>query len=127
MPELPAVVLVIDKFTEFKQAHDKEMDVLLSIARFGRTYGVYLVLTVERPIAVPSQLLSLFELRFGLRLVELTNSLILLGKHDAAHLDPALPGRAYKRGKVLEEIQIALPITGDDDDERTRKLDEMVT
>jgi len=127
LPELPAVVLVIDKFTEFKQAHDKEMDVLLSIARFGRTYGVYLVLTVDRPVAIPSQLLSLFELRFGLRLVELTDSLILLGKHDAAHLDPALPGRAYKRGKILEEIQIALPISGDDDDERTRKLDEMVS
>ncbi|MEO8973505.1 MAG: type VII secretion protein EssC [Ktedonobacteraceae bacterium] len=125
LPELPAVVLVIDKFTEFKQAHDKEMDVLVSIARFGRTYGVYLVLTVDRPVAFPSQLLSLFELRLGLRLVELTDSLILLGKHDAAHLDPAIPGRAYKRGKVLEEIQIALPISGDDD-ERTRKLDEMV-
>ncbi len=126
LPELAAVVLVIDKFTEFKQAHDKETDLLLSIARFGRTYGVYLVLTVERPIAVPSQLLSLFELRFGLRLVELTDSLILLGKHDAAHLDPALRGRAYKRGKVLEEIQFALAVAGEDDDERTRKLDEMV-
>ncbi|MHB8598009.1 MAG: FtsK/SpoIIIE domain-containing protein [Ktedonobacteraceae bacterium] len=126
LPELPAVVLVIDKFTEFKQAHEKEMDLLLSIARFGRTYGVYLIFTVERPIAVPSQLLSLFELRFGLRLVELTDSLILLGKHDAAHLDPALPGRAYKRGKVLEEIQFAIAVAGEDDDERTRKLDEMV-
>ncbi len=126
LPELPAVVLVIDKFTEFKQAHDKEMDTLLSIARFGRTYGVYLVISVDRPMAIPSQLLSLLELRIGMRLVELTDSLILLGKHDAAHLDPALTGRAYKRGKVLEEIQVALPVAGDDDDERTRKLDEMV-
>ena len=126
LPELPAVVLMIDKFTEFKQAHEKEMDLLLSIARFGRTYGVYLIFTVERPVAVPSQLLSLFELRFGLRLVELTDLLILLGKHDAAHIDPALPGRAYKRGKVLEEIQFAAAVAGEDDDERTRKLDEMV-
>ena len=109
LPELPAVVLMIDKFAEFKQAHDKEMDVFLSIARFGRMYGVYLVLTIDRPVAMPSQLLSLFELRLGLRLVELTDSLILLGKHDAAHLDPALPGRAFKRGTVLEEIQVALP------------------
>ncbi|HLX41298.1 MAG TPA: FtsK/SpoIIIE domain-containing protein [Ktedonobacteraceae bacterium] len=127
LPELPAVVLVIDKFSEFKQAHDKEMDVLLSIARFGRTYGVYLVLTIDRPVAVPPQLLSLFELRFGLRLVELTDSLILLGKHDAAHLEATLPGRAYKRGKILEELQVALPVAAEDDDEQTRKLDEMVT
>ncbi|HEY6542615.1 MAG TPA: FtsK/SpoIIIE domain-containing protein, partial [Ktedonobacteraceae bacterium] len=80
LPELPAVVLVIDKFIEFKQAFDKEMDTLLAIARFGRTYGVYLVLSIDRPVAIPSQLMSLIDLRFGLRLVELTDSLIFLGK-----------------------------------------------
>jgi DNA segregation ATPase FtsK/SpoIIIE-like protein len=72
------------------------------------------------------QLLSLFEMRIGLRLVELTDSLILLGKLDAAHLDPGSPGRGYKRGKVLEEVQLALPVPGDDDDEQTRQLEEMV-
>ena len=126
LPEMPAVVLMIDKFTEFKQVHDKEMDTLLSIARYGRTYGVYIVLTLDRPVAISAQLLSLFEMRIGLRLVELTDSLILIGKHDAAHLDPGMPGRGYKRGKVLEEVQIALPMSGDDDDEQTRQLDEMV-
>jgi S-DNA-T family DNA segregation ATPase FtsK/SpoIIIE len=127
LPEMPAILLVIDKFIEFKQAHDKEMDILLAIARFGRSYGVYLVLSADRPIAVPTQLLSLLDTRFGLRLVELTDSLILLGKHDAAHLDPALPGRAYRRGKTLDEVHFALPTAGEDDDEQTRLLDEAVT
>lgn len=124
--EMPAVVLMIDKFSEFKQVHDKEMDMLLSIARYGRTYGVYIVLTLDRPVAISAQLLSLFEMRIGLRLVELTDSLVFIGKHDAAYLDPAIPGRGYKRGKILEEVQIALPMPGDDDDEQTRQLDEMV-
>ena len=127
LPELPAVVLVIDKFIEFKQAFDKEMDTVLAIARFGRTYGVYLVLSVDRPVAVPSQLMSLIDLRFGLRLVELTDSLIFLGKTDAAHLDPAIPGRGYRRGQTLDEAQIALPAQGDDDDEQNRFLGELVT
>ncbi|MGH2495316.1 MAG: FtsK/SpoIIIE domain-containing protein [Ktedonobacteraceae bacterium] len=126
LPDLPAVVLVIDKFIEFKQAFDKEMDLLLAIARFGRTYGVYLVLSVDRPIAVPSQLMSLIDLRLGLRLVELTDSLIFLGKNDAAHLDPAVPGRGYRRGQTLDEAHIALPVSGDDDDERNRLLDGLV-
>lgn len=126
LPEMPAVVLMIDKFTEFKQVHEKEMDTLLSIARYGRTYGVYIVLTLDRPVAISAQLLSLFEMRISLRLVELTDSLVFIGKHDAAHLDPGIPGRGYKRGKVLEEVQIALPMPGDDDDEQTRQLDEMV-
>ncbi len=127
LPEMPAVMLIIDKFTEFRQAHDKEMDLLISVARLGRTYGVYVVISVDRPIALPGQLMTLFELRIGLRLVELTDSLILIGKHDAARLDAALPGRGYKRGKTLEEVQIALPVAGEDDDEQTRLLDEMCT
>ncbi len=126
LPEMPAVVLVIDKFVDFKQAHEKELDRLLLIARQGRTYGVYLVLTVDRPISVPMQLLSLFELRIGLRLVEYTDSLTLVGKHDAAHIDPAFPGRGYKRGKTLEEVHIALPVPGEDDDEQTSQLEILV-
>lgn len=125
LPEMPAVVLVIDRFIEFKQVHEKEMETLLSIARYGRTYGVYLVLTVDRPVSVPMQLMSLIELRIGLRLVELTDSLILLGKHDAGHIDPNLPGRGYKRGKSIDEIHIALPVAGEDDDEQAMRLDEM--
>ncbi|HEV2583355.1 MAG TPA: FtsK/SpoIIIE domain-containing protein, partial [Ktedonobacteraceae bacterium] len=120
LPEMAAVVLVIDKFIEFKLAHEKELDSLLSIARSGRGYGVFLVISADRPIAVPPQLMSLIDIRFGLRLIEPTDSLILLGKHDAAHLDPALPGRAYRRGKTLDEVHFALPIMGDDDDEQTR-------
>ena len=126
LPELPAVVLVVDKFIEFKQAFDKEMDILLTIARFGRSYGVYLVLSVDRPISVPSQLMSLIDLRIGLRLVELTDSLVLLGKNDAAHLDPTIPGRGYRRGHTLDEVHFALPATGEDDDEQNRLLDELV-
>ena len=126
LPELPAVVLVVDKFIEFKQVFEKEMDLLLTIARFGRTYGVYLVLSVDRPLAIPSQLTSLIDLRVGLRLVELTDSLVFLGKHDAAHLDPEMPGRGYRRGQTLDEVQIALPAAGDDDDEQNRLLDELV-
>ena len=126
LPDMAGVVLVIDKFLEFKQAHDKEMDLMLSIARMGRTYGVYMVLTVDRPVAVPAQLISLIDLRLGLRLVELTDSLILLGKNDAAHLDPNTPGRAYRRGQTLDEVHVALPTQGEDDDEQTRLLNELV-
>ncbi len=126
LPEMPAVVLVIDKFVDFKQANDKELDRLLMIARQGRTYGVYLVLSVDRPASVPMQLMSLIELRIGLRLIEYTDSLMLIGKNDAAYIDPAIPGRGYKRGKTLEEVHVALPVPGEDDDEQTSQLDELV-
>ena len=125
LPELPAIVLVIDKFAEFRQAHDRDMDIFLSAARFGRNYGVYIVISLDRPVALSMQLLSLFEIRIGLRLVELTDSIILLGRQDAARIDAGIPGRGYKRGKILEEVQIALPVDSEDDDEQTNLLDSM--
>lgn len=125
LPELPAIVLVIDKFGEFRQVHDRDMDTFLSVARYGRNYGVYIVISLDRPAALSMQLLALFEMRIGLRLVELTDSLILLGRHDAAYLDAGIPGRGYKRGKALEEVQIALPVDSEDDDEQTHLLDSM--
>jgi S-DNA-T family DNA segregation ATPase FtsK/SpoIIIE len=123
---LPAIVLVIDKFAEFKQAYDKDMDTILSIARHGRTYGIYLILTVDRPISIPMHLMSLLEMRIGLRLVEVTDSLILLNKSDAARLDPTQPGRGYIRSKTLDEMHIALPVGGEDDDERGQNLEKLV-
>jgi len=123
--EMPAIILVIDKFIEFKQAYDREIDQLLAIARGGRTYGIYLVLSADRPASLPMQVMSQIEIRIGLRLVEVTDSLLLLGKNDAAHIDPGVPGRGYIRGKTLDEIQIAIPVASEDDDEMTNKLDEM--
>jgi DNA segregation ATPase FtsK/SpoIIIE, S-DNA-T family len=126
LAELPAIVLIIDKFVEFRQAYDKEMDIVMSIARHGRTYGVYLVLATDRPSSVPIQLMSLFEMRIGLRLVESIDSLILLNKSDAASIEPGLPGRAYQRSKTLDEVHIALPAKGEDDDERGANLENWV-
>ncbi len=127
LAELPAIVLIIDRFSEFRQIHEKDMELLLSIARQGRTYGVYLVLALDRPGGLPMQLTSLMELRIIFRMVEVTDSLILLGKNDAAYLDPALPGRGYKRGKTPQEVQIALPVVGEDEDEQNQQLDELIT
>jgi S-DNA-T family DNA segregation ATPase FtsK/SpoIIIE len=127
LPAMPAVMLFIDGFMEFKQAYEREMEHIITIARQGRSYGVYLVLTLDRPVALSTQLMSLIELRIGLRLVETTDSLVLLGRYDAAHIDPALPGRGYIRGKTLAEVQVALPTPGEDDDEQTRQLDSLVT
>jgi DNA segregation ATPase FtsK/SpoIIIE, S-DNA-T family len=127
LTELPAVVLVIDRFSEFRQIHEKDMEILLILARLGRTYGVYLVVTIDRSGGLPIQFTSLMELRIIFRMVEVTDSLILLGKNDAAYLDPSLAGRGYKRGKTPLEIQFALPVVGEDEDEQNQQLDKLIT
>ena len=60
-------------------------------------------------------------------MVESADASFLLGRGDAAQLDPAIPGRGYLRGKTLHEVQIALPVSGEDDDEQTEQLDNMVS
>src|SRR5947209_12355333 len=73
------------------------------------------------------QFTSIMELRIIFRMVEITDALILLGKNDAAYLDPSLLERGDKRGTTPQDVQIALPVVGEDEDEQNSQLDELIT
>ncbi|HEY7348201.1 MAG TPA: type VII secretion protein EssC [Ktedonobacterales bacterium] len=122
---LPAIVVVIDRFAEFRAVHETEMPDLVAIAREGRGYGIHLVIAVDRPGIVPNNLAGNLELRYSLRLADPNDSLILLGKGDATTLDPNTPGRGLRRGRRLEEFQTALPVVGDGDDEQSQQLETL--
>jgi len=122
-PPLPAIVVVIDKFAEFRSVHENELPDLMTFAREGRSYGVHLVIATDRPGVVPGNLAGNLELRYGLRLADVNDSVLLLGKSDAATLDPNTPGRGLRRGRGLEEFQTALPATGDGDEEQSQQLE----
>ncbi len=122
---LPAIVVVIDKFAEFRAVHENELNDLIAFAREGRGYGIHLIIAVDRPAIIPSNLAGNLELRYGLRLADAGDSLFLLGKGDAATLDPNTPGRGLRRSRGLEEFQTALPVVGDGDDEQSQQLEAL--
>ncbi len=122
---LPAIVVVLDKFAEFRAVHDNDIPELVAIARDGRSYGVHLIIATDRPGLVPGILAGNLELRYGLRLADPNDSVVLLGKSDAATLDPNTPGRALRRGRALDEFQTALPVVGDGDEEQSQQLEAL--
>ncbi len=120
---LPAIVLMIDKFAEFRAVHEREMDDLVAFAREGRGYGVHLIIAADRPNAVPGNLAGNLELRYALRLADQGDSMLFIGKADATTLDPNSPGRGLRRGRGLEEFQTALPVVGESDEEQSQQLE----
>ncbi|HEY7356693.1 MAG TPA: type VII secretion protein EssC [Ktedonobacterales bacterium] len=122
---LPAIVVMIDKFAEFRAVHEREMDDLLAFAREGRGYGVHLIIAADRPNVVPGNLAGNLELRYAMRLADQGDSMLFIGKSDAATLDPNTPGRGLRRGRKLEEFQTALPVVGDGDEEQSQQLEAL--
>ncbi len=120
---LPAIVVMIDKFAEFRSVHERELDDLIAFAREGRGYGVHLIVAADRPGVVPGNLAGNLELRYGLRLADNSDSILFIGKSDATTLDPNTPGRGLRRGRGLQEFQTALPVVGDGDDEQSQQLE----
>jgi len=126
---LPAILLVIDNFGEFKKnITEGTADVaeVISFAREGRNYGLHLIATATLPGDIPPALLSIIELRLALRLTNTGDSVAVIGKSDAATLSATTPGRGLRRGLRPEEFQTALPAEGDSEEEQTRNLEEIV-
>ena len=102
---MPRLVLIIDEFAALiTELHDFVTG-LVDIARRGRSLGVHLVLATQRPAGVVSaDIRSNTNLRIALRVTDESDSQDVIEAPDAAHIPPALPGRAYARlghGRLL--------------------------
>ncbi len=114
----PDIVLIIDKFALF-QTEYKETELvedLIDIATRGRSYGIHVIVTADRPLDVPYRLQGLFEHRWCLRLIDESDSVSIMGRKDAARVPNEVPGRGYvshpEHGWL--EFQIALPYVQED-------------
>lgn len=113
---LPALLLVIDKLAvlreEFRDGRDDAiLDELVRLARLGRPYGVYLVISADRASDLSYRLLSLLEARIALRLPELADYPDVIGTRVSVAIPANLPGRALWSHQSYGplELQVALP------------------
>jgi type VII secretion protein EccCb len=118
---LPAVLVVVDNFAEFKENFEGLLPTLISLVREARAYGVHFVITADQPNAVPGKLYSLFTERMTLKLSDATEYTTVVGRGvpDMGNIY----GRGVTRvGRIPLEFQVALPI-GEDEDP-TKRVDE---
>jgi S-DNA-T family DNA segregation ATPase FtsK/SpoIIIE len=108
---LPAVLVVIDNFAEFKEYYEGLMTPLISLVREARAYGVHFIISADLPNALTGKLYNLITERFTLKLSDPSEYSEVVGRGVPADLS-AVPGRGYVRvGKMPLEFQTALTFT----------------
>ncbi|MFI0466290.1 type VII secretion protein EccCa [Saccharopolyspora sp. 5N102] len=92
---LPALLVIIDEFSELLSSRPEFIDLFVMIGRLGRSLSVHLLLASQR--LEEGRLRGLdahLSYRIGLRTFSASESRTVLGVPDAYHL-PAVPGSAY--------------------------------
>ena len=94
LPPLPHLMLVADEFAELKQQQPDFMAELISAARIGRSLGVHLILSTQKPAGViDDQIQGNMDFVICLRVQSKSDSSEVLGSPLAAEIRE--PGRAY--------------------------------
>ncbi len=106
---VPRVLLAIDNFGAFRQAYDAPdraatLDLLVSIMADGRSAGVHVILSADRPGAVSSAITSMIPRRLVLRLAN-ESDFMLLGEPANVLGSDTPPGRGIEGGR---EFQVAV-------------------
>ena len=104
---MPYLIVIVDEFAEFRSQYPEQLDEFISIARVGRSLGLYMVLATQSPGGIVSgQVSANTKFRICLKTADSGESKDMIGTADAFHI--SLPGRAYvKVGnfEVYEQIQ----------------------
>ncbi|MCO1654933.1 type VII secretion protein EccCa [Pseudonocardia humida] len=95
VPQLPALVVVVDEFSELLAQRPELVDLFVTIGRLGRSLGLHLLLASQRLDEGRLRgLESHLSYRIALRTFSAGESRAVLGVPDAHHLPPA-PGSAF--------------------------------
>lgn len=106
----PALVIVIDELAALKTDVPEFVDGLIDIAQRGRSMGVHLVLSTQKPAGVVTgQIDANTNLRIALRMASDSESSDVIGTAAAARLANDRPGRALLKigadAEALVELQ----------------------
>ncbi len=106
---IPHLLIIIDEFAELKKEEPDFMRELISVAQVGRSLGVHLILSTQKPGGtVDDNIRSNSKFRLCLRVENRQDSMDMIEKPDAAFLTQA--GRCYLRvgnDEVYELFQSA--------------------
>lgn len=108
---LPRMLVVIDEFRIFAHELPAQLDELMRLATLGRSLGLHLVLSTQRPQgAVTADIRANIGAAVALRMRGEDESRDVLGTAEAATIPRTLPGRALLRrpGEQPVELQTAL-------------------
>jgi DNA segregation ATPase FtsK/SpoIIIE, S-DNA-T family len=94
----PSLVLVVDEFAALVRELPEFVDGIVSIAERGRSLGIHLLLSTQRPSgSINENIQQNTNLRISLRMLDSIESNNVIGAADAAMIPGHLKGRGYVR------------------------------
>lgn len=91
---MPHLLIISDEFAELKTQQSEFMDQLISTARIGRSLGVHLILSTQKPSGIVNdQIWSNSRFKICLKVQEKSDSMDVIKSPDAANLKHV--GRYY--------------------------------
>jgi S-DNA-T family DNA segregation ATPase FtsK/SpoIIIE len=123
--KLPAIILIIDNYANFRETYEEYEDKVVQIVRDGANLGIYVVITVNDTSSVRLRLTSNINMAIALQMVEVADYAAIVGRTDGL-VPAAIPGRGLIRGNPPLEFQTALPQRGANDAERAKNLRDLI-
>lgn len=107
-PSEPRILLLVDNISAFRQSYEAGIkaqwfDAFQAIAASGRPVGVHVVVTADRPSAIPAALGSAIPRRLALRLADESDYTTLGVPHDALGPDSP-PGRGFIGNREMQTV-----------------------
>lgn len=106
-PDMPEIVIVVDEFRHLVDTHPCALQRLLRVAAAGRSLGLHLILSTQRPQGAVSQdIRANTSIDICLRVTRDQDSIDILGTPRAARIPTTMPGRGFARfDGVTREFQ----------------------
>lgn len=121
---LPPIFVLIDNFVELQKIFQEDLDGLVAILRDSRATGIYFAMTTPS-VGISYKVMNLIQQRFALRLTERSDYMQFLGRVEGREVNPR-PGSGLLAGKPPQHAQIALPGSGEDDDQRLEHMQQTI-
>ena len=126
--EEPAIVILLDSYEAFKEeAYEAELfKLLVRISREGLSIGVHLLMTAGRQSNLRAQLYSNFKHQLSLPQNEASEVRTIVGSTSLAMTMEDIKGRALMKREDVDVIQLALPVSGDNENQVLNNLRQEV-
>jgi DNA segregation ATPase FtsK/SpoIIIE-like protein len=112
--KLPAILVAIDNFAEFRASYENLFDILISLAREGLANGLHFIFTGEQSSAL-GKLFNLVTEKISLKLADDTEYSTIVGR--GALPVEEIAGRGLRRvDRSPLELQVAMPLAFLDDE-----------
>ena len=90
LKKIPHLLIVVDEFAELKKSHPAQISELVSISRIGRSLGIHLILSTQKPSGnIDEEIWSNARFKIALKLYEERDSLDLIRSRDAVLINKA--------------------------------------